>query len=200
MVNCCYRVDDKCIRISPNIFVVKNQNGFNKALYEFKKPDEGGKYGDENNYSKEELRKMVDNYPKHYPCVINLNFIWEISKIEVEIINNTELEILNKCYNEFKKGQDSERIAILDIIDTLKVIDPYEQCVQYSSIEDGIKAHAETYSFNIESELFNQLTKEQQALWRKEIEQACISGGEAGVELATDPRYKEKLEVKEMEE
>ena len=103
MVNYCYRVDDKCIRISPNIFVVKNQNGFNKALYEFKKPDEGGKYGDENNYSKEELRKMVDNYPKHYPCVINLNFIWEISKIEVEIINNTELEILNKCYNEFKK-------------------------------------------------------------------------------------------------
>lgn len=103
MANYCYRVDDKCIRISPNIFVVKNQNGFNKALYEFKKPDEGGEYGDENNYSKEELRKMVNNYPKHYPCVINLNFIWEISKIEVEIINNTELEILNKCYNEFKK-------------------------------------------------------------------------------------------------
>lgn len=90
--------------------------------------------------------------------------------------------------------------SLLSFIDTLEVIDPYEQCVQYSSIEDGIKAHAETYSFNIESQLFNQLTKEQQALWRKEIEQACISGGEAGVELATDPRYKEKLEVKEMEE
>lgn len=90
--------------------------------------------------------------------------------------------------------------SLLSFIDTLEVIDPYEQRVQYSSIEDGIKAHAETYSFNIESELFNQLTKEQQALWRKEIEQACISGGEAGVELATDPRYKENLEVKEMEE
>jgi hypothetical protein len=75
----------------------------------------------------------------------------------------------------------------------MKPIDPYALCVQYSSIEDGIKAHAEVYSFNIESKLFNQLTKEQQVLWRKEIEQACISGGEAGVELARDPRYKENL-------
>ena len=82
---------------------------------------------------------------------------------------------------------------ILSFIDTLKVKDPYEQCIQYSSVKDGIKAHAETYSFNIESELFNQLTKEQQALWRKEIEQACISGGEAGVELARDIRYKENV-------
>ena len=30
-----------------------------------------------------------------------------------------------------------------------------DQCVQYSSIEDGIKAYAEVYSFNIESELCN---------------------------------------------
>ena len=75
----------------------------------------------------------------------------------------------------------------------------YDTRVQYSSIEDGIKAHAEVYSFNIESKLFNQLTKEQQALWRKEIEQACISGGNAGVELARDIRYKENTEVKEVD-
>ena len=85
-------------------------------------------------------------------------------------------------------------------LDTLEVKDPYEQCIQYDSIKAGIQAHAETYSFNIESELFNQLTKEQQKLWRKEIEQACISGGNAGVELARDPRYKENLEVKEVKE
>lgn len=72
--------------------------------------------------------------------------------------------------------------------------------IQYPSIEDGIKAYAEVYSFNIESQLFHQLTKEQQALWRKEIEQACVSGSEVGVELATDPRYKESLEAEEMEE
>ena len=75
--------------------------------------------------------------------------------------------------------------------------DPYEQAVQYPTVKDAIEAHAETYSFNIESQLFPQLTKEQQALWRKEIEQACISGGDAGVTLARDQRYKENLEVKE---
>lgn len=89
---------------------------------------------------------------------------------------------------------------LLSFIDTLDVKDPYEQCVQYDSIKTGIQAHAETYSFNIESLLFNQLTKEQQELWRKEIEQAVISGGEAGVELARDPRYKENIEVKEVRE
>lgn len=88
---------------------------------------------------------------------------------------------------------------LLSFLDTLETKDPYEQCIQYSSIKDGIKAHAETYSFNIESELFNQLTKEQQELWRKEIEQACISGGEAGVELAKDTRYKENVETKEVD-
>lgn len=76
---------------------------------------------------------------------------------------------------------------------------PYEQCIQYDSIKVGIQAHAEIYSFNIQSELFNQLTIEQQKLWRKEIEQACISGGEAGVELARDIRYKENVKVKEVD-
>ena len=87
--------------------------------------------------------------------------------------------------------------SLLYFLDTIEVKDPYEQCIQYQTVKDGIEAHAEVYSFNIESELFNQLTKEQQALWRKEIEQAVISGGEAGVKLARDPRYKENFEVKE---
>lgn len=80
----------------------------------------------------------------------------------------------------------------------LMLKDPYGQRIQYPSIKDGIKAYAETYSFNIESKLFNQLTKEQQKLWRKEIEQAYISGGNTGVELARDIRYKENLELKEV--
>ena len=85
-----------------------------------------------------------------------------------------------------------------DIINSIEVKDPYEQCVQYDSIKAGIQAHAETYSFNIESELFNQLKKEQQALWKKEIEQAYISGGYSGIELVKDLRYNENLEVKEV--
>ena len=90
-------------------------------------------------------------------------------------------------------------LSIKSFIDTLEVKDPYEQIVQYDSIKAGIQAHAETYSFNIESKLFNQLTEEQQKLWRKEIEEACISGSEVGVELARDTRYKENLEVKEVD-
>lgn len=65
--------------------------------------------------------------------------------------------------------------------------------IQYASIDDGIKSHAITYSFNIESQLFPQLNEEQQKLWRKEIEQAVISGGNVGVNLANDERYKENI-------
>lgn len=89
-------------------------------------------------------------------------------------------------------------VKLIDFIENLEVVDSYAEFIQYDSIKAGIQAHAETYSFNIESKLFNQLTKEQQELWRKELEQACISGGEVGVELARDPRYKENnSEVKE---
>ena len=103
-----------------------------------------------------------------------------------------------KHYDACKEAKAQELGKILTILDTLEVKDPYEQCIQYDSIKAGIQAHAETYSFNIESKLFNQLTKEQQELWREEIEQACISGGDAGCLLARDPRYKENLEVKEV--
>ena len=110
---------------------------------------------------------------------------------------------INRVLNSYDPNEiTSGRYALIDLrdfLDTLEVKDPYEQCIQYSSIKDGIKAHAETYSFNIESELFNQLTKEQQKLWRKEIEQACISGGDAGVELARDIRYKENVEMREVD-
>ena len=114
-----------------------------------------------------------------------------------------EIERLKTIYNDNENIHHVAKynilVDILSFLDTLEVKDPYEQCIQYDSIKAGIQAHAETYSFNIESELFNQLTKEQQVLWRKEIEQACINGGEMGVELARDPRYKENLEMKEVD-
>lgn len=97
------------------------------------------------------------------------------------------------------KGMCDVYKSILSFVDTLEVIDPYITCVQYTNREAAIKAHAEDYSWNIESELFQQLTPEQQKLWRKEIEQACISGGYSGLNLAKDPRYKENLEVKEVD-
>ena len=114
-----------------------------------------------------------------------------------------EIEKLKKRFmkqdDEFSDGYHYALKLLLSFLNTLEVKDPYEQCVQYDSIKAGIKAHAETYSFNIESELFHQLTREQQELWKKEIEQACISGGDAGYSLAKDPRYKESLEVKEVD-
>ena len=99
----------------------------------------------------------------------------------------------------YRDGNNGALYALKNKLDTLEVIDPYEKCVQYASLESCIKAHAEDYSFNIESELFNQLTKEQQKLWVKEIEQACISGGYCGLNLVKDPRYKENLEVKKVD-
>lgn len=127
-----------------------------------------------------------------------------IAEIEKLISNGqVKLQEAQECNDDESYVAWSEHIAtcikILSILNTFEVIDPYEECVQYASIKAGIQAHAETYSFNIESELFNQLAKEQQGLWRKEIEQACISGGEVGVELARDPRYKENLEMKEVD-
>jgi len=106
-------------------------------------------------------------------------------------LTNTQIAVL--------EGDKVVLTKLLSFIDTLEVKDPYEQTVQYDSIKAGIQAYAETYSFNIESLLFNQLTKEQQALWRKEIEQAVVSGGEVGYELAKDSRYKENVEVKGMD-
>ena len=132
-----------------------------------------------------------------------------IKKSEVK----AEIERLEKINQEYKKtwkwkfkwfyrrilGRLEVLAGLKNFIDTLEVEDPYEQCIQYDSIRAGIYAYAETYSFNIQSKLFNQLTKEQQWLWNKEIKQAVINGGEAGVELARDPRYKENLEVKEVD-
>lgn len=121
-------------------------------------------------------------------------------------IERRKQDAINACggFKSMKEHECNSCIVgqyeeIKEIIDTLEVKEPYALWIQYPSIEDGIKAYAEVYSHNIESQLFNQLTKEQQVLWRKEIEQACISGGEVGVELATDPRYRENLEVNEVD-
>lgn len=101
-----------------------------------------------------------------------------------------EIKRLDEFYHLSKDAGDQAFVeSILSFINTLEVINPYELCIQHDSIETAIQVHAETYSFNIESLLFNQLTKEQQELWRKEIEEACISGGYAGVELGKDIRY-----------
>ena len=132
-------------------------------------------------------------------CIDKAAIVAEIER-RIESCAKQRKDMLNvQCYTlaDDVSARMGELNCIKDFIDTLEVKDSYEQYIQYDSIKAGIQAHAETYSFNIESELFNQLTKEQQALWRKEIEQACISGGEKGIELAKDPRYKGNNDIKE---
>lgn len=72
--------------------------------------------------------------------------------------------------------------------------------IQYASIDGAIKAHAGDYSFNIESELFQQLTPEQQKMWRKEIERAVLSGAYSGLNLARDERYEENRQEESVSE
>ena len=53
-------------------------------------------------------------------------------------------------------------------------------------------SNAEEYSFNIPSELFHQLTKEQQVLWRKEIENTFNNGyhqAEKDLELSWEDMF-----------
>lgn len=67
--------------------------------------------------------------------------------------------------------------------------------VQYDSIESAVEAQAQTYSFNIDSELFHQLPNdEQRNLWRKEIEDAVKNGASLAFELIKDERYNKKVE------
>ena len=105
----------------------------------------------------------------------------EIDKLQLDTMD----EHMN-FYSAEAQGEYNALAKLESFIGSLEVQD-----TKYPSVKDGIKPHAETYSSNIKSELFNQLTKEQQELWRKEIEQAYISGGEVGADLARDIRYPE---------
>ena len=78
---------------------------------------------------------------------------------------------------------NKNKIKMMEEVDYFENID---NNAQYQSFEAAIEAHAKEYSFNIESMLFPQLTTEQQKLWRNEIEQAYISGANAGMSLARD--------------
>lgn len=87
------------IKITSDIFVVKNQNGFNNALYDFTGCYDGF-------YSKQDIRSMVTDFPKSYPSVVFLYGIHEISRIGVEVLNKNDvykmLEML-ECFEKFNK-------------------------------------------------------------------------------------------------
>ena len=72
------------IKITYNIFVVKNQNGFNNALYDYM--DVANSY-----YSKQELRSMVTDFPKRYPSAVIFHKEYDIGRISVEVLDKNEV-------------------------------------------------------------------------------------------------------------
>lgn len=84
------------IKITYDIFVVKNQNGFNNALYEYIGCDDGV-------YSKQDIRSMVTDFPKSYPAVVILDEIDDISRIYVEILYKNEVSAMFKCFEKFNR-------------------------------------------------------------------------------------------------
>lgn len=82
------------IKITYNIFVVKNQNGFNNALYDF--------MGNHDSfYSKQEIRYMATDFPKSYPAVVILHEIYEISRISVEVLDKKEVTAMLEGFEKF---------------------------------------------------------------------------------------------------
>jgi len=72
------------IKFTYNIFVVKNQNGFNNALYDFTGCYDGF-------CSKQDIRYKATDFPKSYSAVVILHEIYEISRISVEVLYKKEL-------------------------------------------------------------------------------------------------------------
>ena len=82
------------IKITYNIFVVKNQNGFNNALYDFT-----GCYDDF--CSKQDIRYKATDFPKSYPAVVILHEIYEISSISVEVLDKNEVSAILEGFDKF---------------------------------------------------------------------------------------------------
>lgn len=72
---------------SPHLYTVVNQNGLNNALYHYM--DVGrNKWGS----TKEEVRKMLQNYPKHYPSTfIIIDQSFECARLYIEEIDINEM-------------------------------------------------------------------------------------------------------------
>jgi len=83
------------IKITYNIFVVKNQNGFNNALYDFMRVDEGCFY------SKQELRSMVTDFPKRYPAAVIFHKEYDIGRISVDVLDKNAVSELLESFEKF---------------------------------------------------------------------------------------------------
>ena len=70
------------LRHTGHLYTVKNQNGFNNALYNYYEVDKKG------NLSKKEVRKMVQNFPEYYPIsIIIIDQSFECSRVYIETLD-----------------------------------------------------------------------------------------------------------------
>lgn len=84
------------IKITDDIFVVKNQNGFNNALYDYTGCYDGF-------CSKQDARYRATDFPKSYPAVVILHKIYDISRISVEVLNKNEVSEMLEGFEKFNK-------------------------------------------------------------------------------------------------
>jgi hypothetical protein len=69
--------------ICGNTYLIKNQNGFNNAIYDFM---------DAENNEKESIRKAVQNFPTKYPTIISIySQMFECSRIHIDITEPTKI-------------------------------------------------------------------------------------------------------------
>jgi len=94
------------IKISYNVFVVKNQNGFNNSIYEFMY---GPNYNNNGFYTKKELREMINTFPEKYPALVIFEKISEISRINVSVLYENEiLKILGHFEKFNQHGREND--------------------------------------------------------------------------------------------
>jgi hypothetical protein len=88
-----YLKNNNGIRLSANLYVADNQNGFEQCLYDY-----FGHNTNDPSYTKKEIREMVQNYPKYdpewhslghaiYPCAfVIIDHTFECGRIYIDII------------------------------------------------------------------------------------------------------------------
>ena len=101
------------IKLAYNIFVVKNQNGFNNALYDYMDA-----YG--GRYSIQEIRSMVTDFPKRYPAAVIFHKEYETYRIYVEALNKNEMPAMLECFEkvDYKDEIIAKPFDLIDSIDT----------------------------------------------------------------------------------
>lgn len=78
-------------KISQIIYLADNQNGFNQSLYDYFECN-----SNESNYSKKDIRKMIQNFPTKYPCVFAIiDKVFECNRIYIDIVEPFVFDELN---------------------------------------------------------------------------------------------------------